>query len=156
MGSGKSTLGRRLSEISGRPFVDLDRMIETSAGRSVAAIFAEDGEEAFRRIEAALLPLALSPATVVALGGGAPMADQNWRVIQERALSVHLRVSFDAIWARLESEAESRPLIRGRTSGEVRELYLRRLERYGQADREVDADRPLETLAREVLALWSE
>jgi thiamine-phosphate diphosphorylase len=70
-GAGKTTLGRKLAFRLSLPFHDLDQVIEDRVGRPVAAIFAEDGEVAFRQLEAALLPELLTAPAVVTLGGGA-------------------------------------------------------------------------------------
>ncbi len=70
-GAGKSTLGKALALELDLPFHDLDRVIETRAGKPIPAIFLEDGEGAFRAHEAALLPALLSAPAVIALGGGA-------------------------------------------------------------------------------------
>jgi thiamine-phosphate pyrophosphorylase len=70
-GAGKSTLGKVLALELDLPFHDLDRAIATRAGKSIPAIFLEDGEGAFRAHEAAVLPALLSEPAVIALGGGA-------------------------------------------------------------------------------------
>src|SRR4051812_8462078 len=73
MGSGKSTVGKRLAARLDRPFVDLDERIETEAGRSIGDIFERDGEPAFRALESRVLArVADGPDAVVATGGGAP------------------------------------------------------------------------------------
>ena len=78
MGSGKSVLGERVARRAGRPFVDLDAEVERAAGATVAAIFAERGERAFREAEsAALRGLAGHPPAVVATGGGPPERREN-------------------------------------------------------------------------------
>ena len=75
MGAGKSTVGRRLANKLGRPFVDSDDEIEKAAGLSVADIFALHGEEEFRRVEHKVLTRLLSePPQILATGGGAMMA----------------------------------------------------------------------------------
>jgi shikimate kinase len=71
-GSGKSTIGRRLSKALGVGMVDTDAMIEQRTGRSIAEIFATDGEQEFRRIEEEVVRAALAEHDgVVSLGGGA-------------------------------------------------------------------------------------
>ncbi|MFZ2428555.1 MAG: shikimate kinase, partial [Propioniciclava sp.] len=72
-GSGKSTLGPLLAERLGGPFVDVDTVIEQRQGRAIRDIFADDGEDAFRAIEAAVTVELLAQPGVVSLGGGAPL-----------------------------------------------------------------------------------
>ena len=84
-GSGKTTVGRLAAERLGRPFLDTDAMIEQRTGRTVRAIFAEDGEPTFRDLEAQVLADALaseSPA-VIAAAGGIVVRDENPRVLRE-------------------------------------------------------------------------
>ena len=71
-GSGKSTIGRRLARALGVTFMDTDAAIEAKTGRSIADLFATDGEQEFRRVEEEVIRAALTEhAGVVALGGGA-------------------------------------------------------------------------------------
>ena len=88
MGSGKSTVGRLVAARAAVPHRDLDSLIEMRCGMTVADIFAQQGEAAFRALESEMLPEALQPVVVVSLGGGAVLRDSNWRLIQERALTV--------------------------------------------------------------------
>ncbi len=79
MGSGKSTVGRRCAERLGRTFVDVDDRVEATAGRSVAEIFAADGEAGFRALERTALAEACGSADllVIACGGGAMLDEGN-------------------------------------------------------------------------------
>lgn len=153
MASGKSTVGQLVAARDGAPYHDLDEMVEASAGMTVRELFDRYGEEAFRELESRLLPAALEPGAVVSLGGGAPMRDDNWRLIRTRALTIWL----DAPLVRLLDRAgggEDRPLFGGRTEGELQELLRSRLPRYREADHRVDADRPPGLVAEEVWRLW--
>ena len=155
MGSGKSVVGALVAERAGAQFLDLDLMIASEAGMSVPDIFAGRGEAAFRTLESRLLPSALQPGAVAALGGGTAMDDGNWQLIGERAISVYLEVPFEVIWRRIQGSRD-RPLIAGRSRDEVEDLFVRRRIRYEQASHRVDADRPPDTVAADVLALWSD
>ena len=83
-GSGKTTIGRLAAERLGRPFLDTDAMIEQRTGRSVRAIFAEDGETAFRDLETAVLAeaVATSEPVVVAAAGGAVVREENRTILR--------------------------------------------------------------------------
>jgi shikimate kinase len=154
MGSGKSTVGGLVAQRAGAPFCDLDSMIENDAGITIAEIFATRGEQAFRALESRLLPAALGPGAVVALGGGTTLDDSNWRLITERAITVYLDVPFQTIWKRVGATS-NRPLATARSRAELEALFDERRPRYGQASHRVDADRPLDVVATEVLKLWS-
>jgi shikimate kinase len=154
MGSGKSTIGRLVADRAGAPFHDLDRLIEERAGMSISELWEGRGESEFRRLEAALLPEVLAPGAVVSLGGGAPLSDENWRLIEERATSIFLDLTFEQLWARISGYLH-RPLIHGRTQGEVAALLERRRPLYGRATFTVDASADPEDVAQEVLELWS-
>jgi shikimate kinase len=154
MGSGKTVVGALVADIAGVPFHDLDFMIENEAGMAISDIFATGSEAAFRAIEARLLPVALEPRSVTALGGGTPIADANWRLIAKRSVSVFLDVSFETIWKRIGG-VEGRPVAAGRSRAELEALLEQRRPRYEQADYRVDGDRSAEVVATETLKLWS-
>lgn len=151
MASGKSTIGARVAEIAGAEFVDLDREIEASRGRTVAELFAAGGEPWFRAAERDVFATALAPGRVVALGGGAPLQEPIWARVKAEAVSVFLEVPLELIRSRLGT-GEGRPL----AGGDLEALLERRLPRYREADHTVDAARPAEAVAQEVAALWPE
>jgi len=154
MGSGKSAVGSIVALRAGARFHDLDRMIEDEARMPVADIFSSKGEAAFRTWEREILPRALEPGAVVALGGGAVMDDVNWDLVSARSIPLYLEVPFETIWQRIRANP-SRPLIAGRTQADVEALFEARRRRYQQAAHSVDGDRPIEVVADEVLKLWS-
>ncbi|MDD3030470.1 MAG: shikimate kinase [Alphaproteobacteria bacterium] len=113
MGVGKTTIGQALAEHWGCLFVDSDREIERRAHRSVAQIFAEEGEDAFRRMERDVIAALLDrPPCVVSLGGGAFLDEATRQSIQEKALSVWLKASPEILSQRL-GDLSSRPLLAG-------------------------------------------
>jgi shikimate kinase len=154
MGSGKTVVGALVAERSHGVFHDLDLMIEDRAGMAISDIFATRSEAAFRKIESDLLPKALEPGAVVALGGGTPIDDSNWKVIRERAMTVYLQASFEIMWNRIEDYGE-RPLAASLSRPGLEKLLEARRPRYEQADHTVDANRPLDVVATEVMRLWS-
>ena len=154
MGAGKTVVGALVAERAQAKFHDLDLMIEDVAGMAISDIFATRSEVAFRKIESELLPKALEPGAVVALGGGTPIDDGNWKVIRERAMTIYLQASFEIMWARINDFGE-RPLAARLSRPKLEKLLEYRRPRYEQADHTVDANRPLDAVATEVLNLWS-
>lgn len=154
MGAGKTLVGALVAERSHATFYDLDIMVEDRAGMPIADIFATHSEPVFRALEKELLPQALKPEAVVALGGGVVMDDDNWALLSNRAMTVYLEVPFAALWSRI-GHVGGRPLVARRTKEEVEALFERRRPRYEQATHRVDGDRDAVTVASEVMALWS-
>lgn len=140
MGAGKTSVGRALGQRLACEFIDLDDVIVARDGRSVAEIFAQDGEPAFRRMEAAALDevLAAQPTRLVlALGGGAfvqPGTPERLR--QAGFTTVHLDAALPELAARCRAAASDRPLARHRNLFE--QLHAERHQRYMHADVQID------------------
>jgi len=112
MGAGKSTVGPRLAARLGRAFVDTDQEIERSAGRTVAEIFARDGEPHFRKLECEAIEAAAGKASVVALGGGAIAQPGAVDRLRGRGILVHLDAPIACLLERI-TDPSSRPLLAG-------------------------------------------
>ena len=114
MGAGKSSLGLRLAEALHLPFLDADAEIEKAAAMSVAEIFEQHGEAAFRDGERRVIKRLLDgEPMVLALGGGAFMNDETRALVQEKALCVWLDVSLDELVRRVKKKPNKRPLLKG-------------------------------------------
>lgn len=155
MGSGKTVVGALVAERAHSKFIDLDLMIENEVTMAISDYFATQGESAFREVESRLLPAALEPDTVVALGGGTTIDDHNWELVRARATTVFLDASFALIWQRVGG-SRNRPLVATRTREEVEALLASRRARYEEAAHRVDADGGPDVVAGEVLKLWSD
>ncbi len=114
MAAGKTTVGSLLAQSLGCPFLDLDALVEKKAGKTLAQIFADDGEPAFRTAEAACLKWALSKyegsAAVLALGGGTLENAASARAVKEKSLCIYLEAPADVLEERIASGGPSRPL----------------------------------------------
>ena len=112
MGAGKSTVGRLLGDRMRRPFLDSDELIEAETGRTVAQIFADDGEAAFRAIETDVLTQMLDrdEAAVIAAAGGAVLDAANRAHMRARGTVVWLRVDASLLTERVKS-GDHRPLL---------------------------------------------
>jgi 3-dehydroquinate synthase len=134
MGSGKSTVGRLAAEATGLTFVDTDQEIERRTGRPIPAIFAEQGEEGFRQLEAAVVAeVAARSGQVVATGGGAVLREENLALLRRAGLVVAVTAQTDVLWNRIG--AADRPLLAVERPRERFEELLRlRAPLYALAD----------------------
>jgi shikimate kinase len=129
MGAGKTTVGRLLAERWGVAFRDTDDDVEQTAGRSVSDIFVDSGEEHFRDLERAAVARALADHPgVLALGGGAVMAEETRRAVTGQPV-VFLRVGLTDAAARVGLGA-SRPLLLGNVRGTMKALLDERTPVY--------------------------
>jgi shikimate kinase / 3-dehydroquinate synthase len=110
MGAGKSTLGEEVARLIGRRFRDLDLEIEVSLQTTIASYFAEEGEEAFRKLETAATVAALRDRTpsVLALGGGAVTSGAVREELKRRAVTVLVEIDAETAWQR--TQGTGRPL----------------------------------------------
>ena len=114
MGSGKTTVGLRLSYRLRRPVTDTDKEIEREEKRTISDIFAADGEDYFRDKETACLKKLLSSGSnqIISVGGGLPLRKENRELMHELGQVFYLRASADTIYVRLKHDT-TRPLLQG-------------------------------------------
>jgi shikimate kinase len=116
MGSGKSTVGALLADALGCPFIDLDEVIVKKAGRTIPEIFEADGERGFRRLEKQALEKTVAryaeSTAVLSLGGGTVTIPGAVQLLQEKTLCIYLAAGAEALSARIEGQADARPLAR--------------------------------------------
>ncbi|MER2597946.1 MAG: 3-dehydroquinate synthase [Caldilineales bacterium] len=141
MGSGKSVVGRVVAERLGRWFVDTDAVIEQQAGRSVTAIFAEQGETAFRLLEAEVCrSLGVERNLVIAAGGGALLTEANRSALAANGVLICLHASVDTLLQRLAA-TQDRPLLAGADRrARVESLLAQRATAYAVLPHHIDTD----------------
>lgn len=156
MGAGKSAVGRPLAQALGYRFLDADTTLERMAGRPIPQIFAEDGEEAFRALETAVLDqLAHWHSLVVATGGGTVTRPVNWGHLQQGVV-IWLDAPESILLTRLAADPTSRPLLADPDPpARLRHLLEQRRPLYSQADLHVsqEAESPEEVARRVIDAL---
>ena len=177
MGCGKSSVGRRLSELLCCHFMDLDDVIVEREGRSIPDIFATDGEAAFRAIEAQTLKKIVchpersnchpersnchpersegSFTLVLALGGGTVMTPECAELVRENTVCIYLRASVDTLVEHLASEAAGRPMLSGDLRSRIETLMLQRSSTYEKtAHITIDTDgMSIEAVASEIASV---
>jgi len=137
MGAGKSVCGRLLARRLGRCFVETDAMIVARDGRTIPEIFRQDGEEAFRRLEAETLDaLALKSDDVVATGGGLPCRAGRVDALKALGTVVWLRGELGDL-IRRAARSGDRPML-ARPREEIEALYRAREPYYREADVTID------------------
>jgi len=159
MGVGKSTVGPVLAERLARPFVDTDAAVEASAGRTIAEIFAQDGESAFRCLEVEAIEESSRVGAVVALGGGAISQHGMAERLTSRGTVVWLRAEPRVLLERI-GDVTSRPLLAGLKPVDqlekLRLLLEERRDDYVQAQIEVDAEVEADEVADRIVAAMGE
>jgi shikimate kinase len=115
MGSGKTTLGRKLAARLGYMFMDLDHVFEAQEGMTIAEYFSKHGEDAFRKLESEVLKGNPYPGhAVVATGGGLPCFFDNMDWMNAHGKTVYIKLSPKTLADRLQNEKDERPLLRER------------------------------------------
>ena len=135
MGSGKTTVGKRIAQELGYSFVDSDDVVANAVGKSVREIFAQDGEPAFRKYERDAIRSVLTnraASVVLATGGGAVMSSENRSLISEEASHVvWLDASVEDLVVRTKSGA-ARPLLDGDAASTLQSLKSQRSAWYDE------------------------
>ena len=158
MGTGKTEVGRRLARATSRAFVDTDNLVEVAAGRSVADIFAADGEARFRELEREAVRQAVAvPDAVVATGGGALLDSESRRVLLAAGPVVCLTATPEEILRRVGGGGE-RPLLAASTPSErlatIRTLLDARDASYRLATHRIDTTgRSIDDVVGEIRSL---
>lgn len=155
MGSGKTSLGIKLSYQMKRTLIDTDKWIEQKQKMTVSEIFASFGEEAFRRMETECLKKLIKTADrqIISVGGGLPMREENHGLLKELGRVVYLKVTPEVVYERLKNDT-TRPLLQVENPMErIRTLLAGRAPVYERcADIIVDvSDKSFEKIIEQIL-----
>ncbi len=156
MGTGKSSVGREVARRLGRPFVDMDAEIEARTGKSIASIFAQEGEPHFRSLEAGLCrELSARRGLVIATGGGALIDEENRRRMSDSGLVICLTCQVEEMLRRLAAN-DDRPLLASpERKREIERLLARRRAAYEAILHQIDTTGlTVDETAEQVIALW--
>lgn len=140
MGAGKTTVGRRLAAALSLPFVDADVAIVQAAGQTIPEIFAQHGEDEFRRGERQVISRLLAgPVHVLATGGGAFIDPRTRALMKERAISIWLKAPLDVLMKRVEKRSDRPLLQQDDPRGVMERLIGERYPIYAEADLTVES-----------------
>lgn len=134
MGSGKTTIGKLVSDQLNTEFIDLDKYIEREAGTTISEIFKAEGETEFRHREHLALQKVIKmhheETVIVAVGGGAVIRDDNYQLMHSCGKIVLLDISFGEVLDRLSSNDRTRPLLYEKNAEDIGYLFRSREEIY--------------------------
>jgi len=141
MGAGKSSVGRSLSEASGREFLDTDALLQQRLGRPISQIFQIYGETAFRDHETSLLKSIEPGPKVVSTGGGIILREENWLEFSRLGITIFLDAKIETLIERLTVSKKKRPLLQAEDwEQRTKDILESRLELYRKADIRVPVD----------------
>ena len=156
MGSGTTSVGQEIARLLDWEFLDMDAIIEQRAGKSIAEIFAQEGEPVFREMEAALCrELAARSRVVIATGGGALVAEANREVMARRGLVVCLTCAPGELWRRLEAATDRPMLYTADRRARIESLLAQRTPAYARITHQIDTTaQSVKDAAWQILKLW--
>lgn len=155
MGCGKTTVGRLLARKTGRRFVDTDELIEKRAGKSISEIFAESGEEYFRKLEyETVKSLHVASDCIISVGGGAAVRKETAALLRSLGTVVFLDASEEQLLSRLDGSSDRPVLGSGGRKETVSRLLKERMPYYiSAADHTVRADGSPKETAESIIKL---
>lgn len=137
MGAGKTTVGKRLGEVLQLPVIDTDAYIEQQVGKTIAAIFAEEGEGAFRAYEREVLKKLPTEHVVITTGGGIVIQEENRQFMRKHGIVIYLHCELYELLQRLGDDA-TRPLLMENKQKKMKQLFEQRLPWYHEAHITID------------------
>lgn len=154
MGSGKTSLGKKIAKRFEMNFVDLDALIEEQEGKNINEIFAEQGEDYFRELEAKVLRETDFSNTLVATGGGTPCFNDNINFMKEIGAVAYLLVPLEILIGRLRQNKDERPLLKNLKGEELDQFIINKYNErkvfYEQADFIILHNKPMTAMYRDL------
>lgn len=158
MASGKTTIGKRLADVTGFKFIDTDLYIEEKENKTINEIFQVFGEEYFRDLEEkAILECSSFKNSVIACGGGTVLREENIKNLRKNGIIFNLNPTIDVIKSRIKDAAKTRPLMdEGDIEGTI-ERFLKRIPYYENCDYKIDVtqDKSIECVLDEILNIYN-
>ncbi len=151
-GSGKSTIGKALADHLRLLFVDSDQIIETNAGMTIPQLVETDGMEKVRKLETEALNQIISGReSVIALGGGALLREENRSLVEANGKIIFLTADLPTLVERLQNDPNERPLLAGDLTAKLIEYLESRREHYGSFPLQLRVDgKTPEQISREI------
>lgn len=152
MGCGKTTVGRVLADMMSLEYTDMDAYIEKKSGMSIPQIFAEKGEDAFRRMETQAVAELGKAGGIIACGGGAMLKEINAKTAAEYGTVVYIDVPYDTCYDRISGDT-NRPIVMANTKESLGEIYNERVPLYlAHSQVRADGKKSPEEIASEIKA----
>jgi len=130
MGSGKTTVGKKLANRLNYDFIDLDECIEKEYQKTITQIFNEEGENAFREKEYNALKKMLTVSkTIISCGGGTPCFYNSMDLMNESGITIYLKMSSETLISRLRNAKQERPLLNDKKIEDLKSLIQQQLEK---------------------------
>ncbi len=131
MGCGKTTVGKKLAELCGCSYCDMDELIVKKTGMTIPEIFEKYGEPHFRKLETNLTEELGSFNGIVSCGGGVMINNVNAQIAKKNGVVVFLDVPFETCYQRIRGD-ENRPIVQSNTKEQLEELFNARHEKYSE------------------------
>lgn len=153
MGTGKSTIARKLADRLGWNIIDTDQLVEKAEALSISEIFKSNGENYFRKVESKVIHEVMQrKKQVIATGGGAVLSDENRDIMLNNGLVVALKSDVKTIIERV-SRDRNRPLLKGDVRKNVYELVEKRKHAYDFAHLQIDtSSSSMDEVLEEIIA----
>lgn len=158
MASGKTTVGKRIEELSDYVMVDTDEEIEKSEGMTINEIFKTKGEKYFREAENKIIKkISEGDKLIISTGGGVPLNPENIEALRKGGMVFNLQPEFSVIEERISEAAKTRPLLQNQTMEDIKKRFNDRLGAYSNCDYAVHINKytTVDDCADEILTVIS-